>query len=215
MTQLFVQLTSTVTGNVITIVAFEIVAAIIGFIIAWYYARSVYTPIIKGLETDKASLNQKAASLTGELGRLEEKVSKLSEKIDKLESDKAEKDKEIKALSAKPANIGKYVTGISKNGDYYFNLKAGNGQTILSSEMYTTKAACTNGIESVMKNCDDDRRYERKVSTNNKPFFNLKAANGQVIGTSEMYESDAGMENGIASVKRNGISTNIVEEDFQ
>lgn len=63
-----------------------------------------------------------------------------------------------------------------------------------------------------MNNCDDDTKYNRKLSTNKKPYFNLKAANGQVIGTSEMYESEAGMENGIASVKKNGISITIVEE---
>ena len=60
-------------------------------------------------------------------------------------------------------------------------------------------------------NCFDDSKYERKQSINNKPYFVLKAANGQVIGNSEMYESDAGMENGIASVKRNGPSTTVVE----
>jgi uncharacterized protein len=94
-----------------------------------------------------------------------------------------------------------------------FNLKATNGQTILTSEMYSSKAACTNGIESVVNSCEDDTKYDRKRSSNDKPYFNLKASNGQVIGTSEMYESEAGMETGIASVKRNGISTNIVEEE--
>jgi uncharacterized protein YegP (UPF0339 family) len=78
--------------------------------------------------------------------------------------------------------------------------------------MYSSRTACTNGIESVMNNCDDDNRYERKLATNKKPYFNLKAANGEVIGTSEMYESDAGLESGITSVKKNGRSTNIIEE---
>jgi uncharacterized protein YegP (UPF0339 family) len=213
MTQLFVQLAQSVTGNVITIVAIDIAAAIIGFIIAWYYAKSVYTPVIKGLEADKAALNKKVETLKNELSNLDDKVNKLNEKVGKLEADIAEKDKEIKDLSAKPANVGKYVISIAKNGEFYFNLKATNGQIILTSEMYSSKAACTNGIESVMNNCEDDNRYDRKHSTNNKPYFNLKAANGQVIGTSEMYESEAGMETGIASVKRNGISTNIVEEE--
>jgi len=78
--------------------------------------------------------------------------------------------------------------------------------------MHSSKSACTNGIESVRKNCDDDNNYERKVSANKKHYFNLKASNGQVIGKSELYESEAGMENGIASVKKNGKSTTVIEE---
>jgi uncharacterized protein YegP (UPF0339 family)/uncharacterized coiled-coil protein SlyX len=212
MTQLFVQLAPSVTGNVITIVALEIVAATIGYIIAWLYAKSVNTPIIKGLEADKAALDKQVATLKNEFSNLNEKVNKLNERIGKLEREIAEKDKEIKDLSTKSINIGKYVISIAKDGEYYFNLKATNGQTILTSEMYSSKAVCTNGIESVMKNCDDDNKYERKLATNKKPYFNLKAANGEVIGTSEMYESEAGMENGIASVKKNGSSATIIEE---
>jgi hypothetical protein len=78
--------------------------------------------------------------------------------------------------------------------------------------MYSSESACFNGIESVRNNCTDDIRYERKQSINNKPYFVLKAANGQVIGNSEMYESGAGMENGISSVKKNGISNTVFEE---
>lgn len=99
--------------------------------------------------------------------------------------------------------MGKFVITTRSNGEFQFNLKAGNGQTILASEGYTTKAACENGIESVRKNAGDDDRYERKTSSNGKPFFNLKAGNGQVIGSSEMYESEASRENGIESVKKN------------
>ncbi len=93
-----------------------------------------------------------------------------------------------------------------------FDLKAGNGQVILTSEVYTTKAACQNGIESVKKNAPEDARYERKESTNGKPMFNLKATNGQVIGTSELYESIAARENGIESVKKNAPDAEIIEE---
>jgi uncharacterized protein len=99
--------------------------------------------------------------------------------------------------------MGKFVITTRKNGEFQFNLKAGNGQTILASEGYTTKAACENGIESVRKNSQDDARFERKESTSGKPYFNLKAGNGQVIGNSEMYESAAACENGIESVKKN------------
>lgn len=99
--------------------------------------------------------------------------------------------------------MGKFVIKQQKDGQHYFNLVAVNGQNILKSEAYTTKAACLNGIESVKKNAANDGRYERKVSTNGKPFFNLKAANGQVIDISELYESEANRENGIESVKKN------------
>lgn len=89
------------------------------------------------------------------------------------------------------------------NGQFHFNLKAGNGQIILSSEMYDGEAAAQNGIDSVRKNSPDDGRYDRK-STDKGFRFNLKAGNGQVIGTSETYTTAAAMENGIESVKTNG-----------
>ena len=96
-------------------------------------------------------------------------------------------------------------------GHFHFVLKAGNAETILSSETYQAKASALNGIESVQANCALDERYERKVASNGKPFFNLKASNGQVIGTSQMYASDANRETGIASVKTNGASKTVKE----
>ena len=99
--------------------------------------------------------------------------------------------------------MGKFVITKRTNGEFQFNLKAGNGQTILTSEGYTTKAACTNGIESVKTNAQDDGRFDRKEAKNGKPYFNLKAGNGQIIGSSEMYESISARENGIESVKKN------------
>ncbi len=99
--------------------------------------------------------------------------------------------------------MGKFVITTRKNGEFQFNLKADNGQVILASEGYTTKSSCTNGVESVRKNGADDARFERLTAKNGKFYFNLKASNGQVIGTSEMYESAAGRDNGIDSVKRN------------
>lgn len=111
----------------------------------------------------------------------------------------------------KQNNMGKFEIKAAKNGQFIFNLKADNGQVILTSEMYTTKTACNNGIASVQTNCINDARYDRKVSTNKKHFFNLKATNGQIIGTSEMYEGPSGVDTGIASVKKNGISKTVVE----
>lgn len=99
--------------------------------------------------------------------------------------------------------MGKFVISTRKNDEFQFSLQAGNGENILISEGYTTKASCLNGIESVKQNAPNDEAYERKTSSNGKACFNLKAANGQVIGCSEMYESAAGMEKGIESVKKN------------
>ncbi|GGH28990.1 YegP family protein [Dyadobacter endophyticus] len=99
--------------------------------------------------------------------------------------------------------MGKFVITKRANGEFQFNLKAGNGQVILASEGYTTKAACENGVESVRKNAQDDARFERLTSKNDKFYFLLKATNGQSIGSSEMYESAASRDNGIESVKKN------------
>ncbi len=107
---------------------------------------------------------------------------------------------------------GKFVIGKRSNGDFQFVLKAGNGQVILASQGYADKSGAKNGIESVRKNSADDGRFERKTSSNDKPFFNLLAANGQVIGTSEMYESEASRENGIESVKKNAPDAETVDE---
>lgn len=106
---------------------------------------------------------------------------------------------------------GKFELKISSNGKHHFTLKAGNGQVILSSEMYESKSAAEGGIASVQKNAGDDARYERKTSSNGKSFFNLKSSNGQVIGSSEMYESTSAMENGIESVKSNAPGASTVD----
>lgn len=108
--------------------------------------------------------------------------------------------------------MGKFVIKLRKNGEFQFDLKATNGQVILTSEGYTTKAACLNGIESVKKNAPLDERYERKEAKNGAPYFNLKAGNHQVIGSSEMYSSVAARDNGIESVKRNAPEAEIVDE---
>ena len=99
-----------------------------------------------------------------------------------------------------------------KAGEYRFRLKAANGQIILASEGYKDKSGCNNGIDSVRKNAPDDKRYERKQSTTGKYMFNLKAANNQVIGTSEQYESASSRDNGIESVKKNAPSANVVDK---
>ena len=107
--------------------------------------------------------------------------------------------------------MGKFEITSRKNGEYQFNLKASNGQVILTSQGYATKANCLNGVESVKKNSQDEKRFEKKVAANGKPFFNLMATNGQVIGTSQMYANEVNMNNGIASVMNNAADAQIVD----
>ncbi len=95
---------------------------------------------------------------------------------------------------------------------YSFNLKAANGEVILTSEVYKQRESALNGIASVQTNGTDDGNFDRRTSTAGQPYFVLKAANGQIIGKSEMYSSPAAMENGIASVRKNAPSTDIREE---
>lgn len=109
--------------------------------------------------------------------------------------------------------MGKFATKRGKDGQFYFNLKATNGQVILTSEGYTTTAARQNGIDSVRKNAPEDKKYEKHTSSNGKFYFNLKATNGQVIGKSQMYETEASCDNGIASVKSNAPGAPVVEEE--
>lgn len=100
--------------------------------------------------------------------------------------------------------MGKYVLKKTTDGQFMFNLLAANFQVILTSERYTTKTGAQNGIESVRRNSPIDAHYKRKASIRAEPYFVLTAANGEVIGTSEMYSSAPAMEGGIASVKANG-----------
>jgi len=90
-----------------------------------------------------------------------------------------------------------------KNNQLFFNLTAKNGQVILSSQGYSSKVNCENGIASVKKNAQEDTRFERKESKDGQHFFVLKASNGEIISKSEMYTSKTSMENGIRSVKTN------------
>ena len=91
---------------------------------------------------------------------------------------------------------------IDKADEYRFRLKASNGETVLSSEGYSAKAGVMNGIESVKENSKMDERFESYTDKGGKYRFRLKAANGQVIGSSEGYESEASCKAGIESVKR-------------
>jgi uncharacterized protein YegP (UPF0339 family) len=98
---------------------------------------------------------------------------------------------------------GKFEIKTGKNGKVHFNLKATNGQVILTSEKYETRKACEGGIASVRKNATNAGRFERKTAKDGSVYFVLKAANGEPIGKSEMYKTKRSMENGIASVGKN------------
>lgn len=102
-----------------------------------------------------------------------------------------------------------YQSG-TKN-EFRFRLKADNGQIILSSEGYNSKASCLNGIESVRKNAADPKRFSKTKTPANMFRFAITAANNQVIGTSQNYKSESGRDNGLESVKRNAPKAEIKE----
>lgn len=95
---------------------------------------------------------------------------------------------------------GKFEVYKDKAGEFRFRLKAANGQNILGSEGYSAKASCMNGIESVKKNSQNPDRFAKKTSASGKFSFSLTASNGQVVGTSQSYESESGCSNGMKSV---------------
>ena len=122
--------------------------------------------------------------------------------------------------------MGKFVIRKTNTG-IKFDLKAGNGEVIATSEVYTTEAACKNGIASVQKNAPvaavENQTVEGYAAEKHPKFevyadkagefrFRLKATNGQVIAVSEGYKALASCLNGIESVKKNAVDAEIVEE---
>ncbi len=123
--------------------------------------------------------------------------------------------------------MGKFVMKETKTG-IKFDLKAGNGEVIATSEVYTTEAACKNGIASVTKNAPvaaiEDQTVEGYATEKNPKFevyadkagefrFRLTATNGQIIATSEGYKAKAGCMNGIESVKKNVVDAPTVKAE--
>ena len=104
---------------------------------------------------------------------------------------------------------GKFELKKGKSGKFSFNLKAANGQVILTSQSYKTKAAAKNGIKSVCTNCGKKTSFEQKTSKKGEPYFVMLAANKQVIGKSQMYASKTSMMNGIKSVANNATKAKI------
>lgn len=108
--------------------------------------------------------------------------------------------------------MGTFLVTKRKNDEFQFVLKAGNGEVILSSEGYSSKAGCLDGIESVKRNSQDDSKFDKLEAKDGKAYFNLKATNGQIIGSSQMYASASGRDNGIESVKKNASDAETKEE---
>lgn len=120
--------------------------------------------------------------------------------------------------------MGKFVVKETATG-IKFDLKAGNGEVIATSEVYSTEDACLNGIESVKKNCVgevEDQTVENVVEVKHPKFevytdkageyrFRLKARNGEVIAVSEGYKSKDGCLNGIESVKKNAPDAEVIK----
>ncbi len=107
--------------------------------------------------------------------------------------------------------MGKFEVKTDKAGKFRFNLKAGNGQVILASQGYASKDACMNGIESVKKNSQSESSFDMQTAKNGQFYFNLKASNGQVIGASEMYTTEAARKNGMESIMKNAPDATIQE----
>lgn len=104
---------------------------------------------------------------------------------------------------------GYYEIKTTEAGKIHFTLKAANHEVVLSSQQYAEKANALNGIESVRTHGTKDECFERKVSAKGEAYFSLKASNGQLIGTSQMYSSDAARDNGIASVIKNASTPDV------
>ena len=107
---------------------------------------------------------------------------------------------------------GKFEISTRKDGEFQFNLKAANGQVILTSEMYESRASALNGIEAVRKNAPNDGRFGRLSAKNGAPYFTLKAANGQVIGQSQMYSGAKARDAGIESVQAHAVEAGLDDQ---
>lgn len=98
--------------------------------------------------------------------------------------------------------MGKYQVKKSTNGQFYWTLKASNGEPLLASETFATKQNCLNGIAS-SKQSVADSNFQRLTGSGSQPYyFNQRANNYEVLAKSEMYSSEQARENGISAVKR-------------
>jgi uncharacterized protein YegP (UPF0339 family) len=97
----------------------------------------------------------------------------------------------------------KFVISKKTSGEFKFDFIDKKGSVILSSGSYTRKRMCINGIESVRRNSQDCKKFNRKASSSSEPYFNLKAFNGKILGISQVFEDKVSRDNGIESVKSN------------
>lgn len=104
---------------------------------------------------------------------------------------------------------GKFEVYKDRKGEFRFRLKASNGQNILASEGYKTRASAMKGIESVRKNSQNPDRIVVKPGRAGKSSFHVTATNGQTVGTSQPYKSDSGRRNGMKSVARNAADATV------
>jgi uncharacterized protein YegP (UPF0339 family) len=109
---------------------------------------------------------------------------------------------------------GRFLISKSKDEQFYFNLLAGNGERILTGELYPAKQSVHAGIESVKMSAPIDQQYHRRKDAQGKSYFVLKAKNGEIVGKSQSYSSTAAVENGIQSVKTNAPLA-VIEDDSQ
>lgn len=109
---------------------------------------------------------------------------------------------------------GRFLISRSTDEQFYFNLLAGNGERILTSELYPAKQSAQTGIASVKMNAPIDQQYDRRTDIEGKSYFVLKAKNGEIVGKSQSYSSTAAAEKGIQSVKTNAPAA-VTEDDSQ
>ena len=107
---------------------------------------------------------------------------------------------------------GKFEVYKDKAGEFRFRLKAGNGETILTSEGYKAKASAMNGVASVQKNSGDEKLFDKSETAKGSFRFSMKAKNHQVIGTSQNYKSARSRDNGIAAVGRAATGAKVVDQ---
>jgi uncharacterized protein YegP (UPF0339 family) len=105
----------------------------------------------------------------------------------------------------------KFELKLTAKKNWMFNLKAGNGEVILTSEQYAAREGAANGIESVRKNAATVEGFDVRTAKNGEQYFVLVAKNKEIIGKSEMYKSPASVKRGIASVMRNAPAARVVE----
>lgn len=112
-------------------------------------------------------------------------------------------------------NNPKFQIFYGSNNQFYYHLKSGNGEKILSGEGYTSKIGCQTGIQSVKNNAAYDLRFSKKVASNGQFYFVLTGSNGEIIGVSEMYWTAQGRDNGINAVKLEAPSAPIEDLTYQ